>query len=207
MNPGSPSPTNPYRPYRSKPGNATPQTVQRPSRVVIGLGGNIGPVLDTLNQAIAILDHTSGITVNKCSSWYQSHPVGPPQPDFINGCALLDVTISPSALLNSLLAIEQRFGRIRQERWGPRTLDLDLIFYEDQQLNLPTLQIPHPQFHLRPFVLVPLVEIAPDWIDPRSGQIVSVLANTVETSSVWKVASFGIDPRCPAINSAQVFVH
>ncbi|MEB3160262.1 MAG: 2-amino-4-hydroxy-6-hydroxymethyldihydropteridine diphosphokinase [Synechocystis sp.] len=181
---------------------------QRPNRVVIGLGGNIGPVLDTLNQAIAILDKTPGITVVQCSSWYQSHPVGPPQPDFINGCALLDVTLSPQALLNMLLAIEQRFGRIRQERWGPRTLDLDLIFYGHQQLTLPNLQIPHPQFHLRPFVLVPLAEIAPQWRDSRSGLTVGELLTQVDSSTVWQVAPFVLgDRHHQRITPARVVVH
>jgi 2-amino-4-hydroxy-6-hydroxymethyldihydropteridine diphosphokinase len=180
---------------------------QRPHRVVIGLGGNIGSVLDTLNQAIAILDQTPGITVIQGSSWYQSHPVGPPQPDFINGCVLLEVTLSPQALLQTLLAIEQHFGRIRQERWGPRTLDLDLIFYGNQQLNLPQLQIPHPQCHLRSFVLVPLAEIAPDWIDPRSGQRVSTLVKAVDGSSVWKVAPFVFNQLRQRINPARVFAH
>ncbi|MFM1843196.1 MAG: 2-amino-4-hydroxy-6-hydroxymethyldihydropteridine pyrophosphokinae [Cyanobacteriota bacterium] len=181
---------------------------QRSSRAVIGLGGNIGSVLETLNQAIAVLDQTPGITVAQCSSWYQSPPVGPPQPDFINGCALLDVTLSPQALLKSLLAIEQHFGRIRQERWGPRTLDLDLIFYGNQQLNLPNLQVPHPQFHLRPFVLFPLAEIAPQWLDPRSGQTVQELLTKVDGSTVWKVGSLGQGDRLrQGFNWARVVVH
>jgi len=172
---------------QSLPSGLSPQ----PSRAVIGLGGNIGAVLENLNRAIAVLDNTPGIAVSRCSSWYQSHPVGPPQPDFINGCALLDVTLSPPALLNSLLAIEQQFGRIRQQRWGPRTLDLDLIFYDNQRLTLANLQIPHPQFHLRPFVLVPLGEIVPQWLDPVSGLAVRDLLKSVDGSTVWKVASFG----------------
>lgn len=177
---------------------------QRPSRAVIGLGGNIGSVLATLNGAIAALDKTPGIAVTQCSSWYQSHPVGPPQPDFINGCALLDVTLSPQALLQSLLAIEQQYGRIRKERWGPRTLDLDLIFYEDQQLNLPNLQIPHPQFHLRPFVLVPLAEIAPHWVDPQNGQGIRELLRAVDENTVWKVAPAASNLHPQPINSTEV---
>ena len=178
----------------------------QPNRAVIGLGGNIGSVLENLNQAIAVLDQTPGITVTHCSSWYQSHPVGPPQPDFINGCALLDVTLSPQGLLNSLLAIEQHFGRIRKERWGPRTLDLDLIFYGNQRLNLPSLQIPHPQFHLRPFVLVPLAEIAPEWIDPNSGQAVRELVTRVDGSTVWPVTLVK-DQHRKLLNPAEVLAH
>ncbi|MFN9176246.1 MAG: 2-amino-4-hydroxy-6-hydroxymethyldihydropteridine diphosphokinase [Synechocystis sp.] len=176
----------------------------RPSRAVIGLGGNIGSVLATLNGAIAALDQTPGIAVTACSSWYQSHPVGPPQPDFINGCALLEVSLSPQALLQSLLAIEQQYGRIRKERWGPRTLDLDLIFYENHQLNLPNLQIPHPQFHLRPFVLIPLAEIAPNWVDPQNGQAIRELLRKMDKNAVWKIAPAASNLHHQPINSTEV---
>jgi 2-amino-4-hydroxy-6-hydroxymethyldihydropteridine diphosphokinase len=110
------------------------------------------------------------------SRWYRSAPVGPPQPDYVNGCALLVVALEPDALLERLLATERRFGRVRGERWGPRRLDLDLLLVEDQRLDTPRLTLPHPRLRERAFVLVPLAEIAPGWIDPVSGQSVAELA-------------------------------
>lgn len=156
---------------------------------VVGLGGNIGPVLDNLQGAIAELGLVPGIEVKQCSSWYQSRPVGPPQPDYINGCVTLAVSLSPQKLLQTLLNIEQKFGRIRLEKWGPRTLDLDLIFYGDWQLHQTSLQIPHPQMQFRAFVLVPLAEIAPELVDPRSGKTMAELVAQVDCTSVWKIVS------------------
>lgn len=155
---------------------------------VVGLGGNVGPVLDNLRGAIAELALVAGIEVERCSSWYRSRAFGPPQPDYINGCVTLRVSLSPPELLQTLLTIEQKFGRIRLEKWGPRTLDLDLIFYGDRQLNQDRLTIPHPQMQYRPFVLVPLAEIAPDWVDPRSGKTIIQLIKQVDCTTVWPVA-------------------
>ena len=84
----------------------------------------------------------------------------------------MQVDLSPLDLLHKLLEIEQLFGRVRRERWGPRTLDLDLIFYEDLILETPELQIPHPRCRERAFVLLPLAEIAPDWRDPVTGKTI-----------------------------------
>jgi 2-amino-4-hydroxy-6-hydroxymethyldihydropteridine diphosphokinase len=87
-------------------------------------------------------------------------------------------------LLENLLAIEQKFGRVRQEHWGPRTLDLDLLLYDDLILHEPNLQIPHPRMAERAFVLVPLAEIAPNWLDPISKRIIQDLLPEVDTSDV-----------------------
>ena len=103
--------------------------------------------------------------------------MGPPQPDYVNGCALLAVALGPEALLERLLATERRFGRVRGERWGTRHLDLDLLLVGDQRLASPRLDpAPTPQCAERAFVLVPLAEIAPAWIDPVSGRSVAELA-------------------------------
>lgn len=170
--------------------HSSPANFDQPSHLaVVGLGGNIGPVMDNLNGAIAELSLVPGIEVKRCSSWYQSRPVGPPQPDYINGCATLAVNLSPQQLLQTLLNIEQKFGRIRGEKWGPRTLDLDLIFYGDRQLNQHGLEIPHPQMQYRPFVLVPLEEIAPKLVDPRSGKTIAELVKNVDCTTVWPVAT------------------
>jgi 2-amino-4-hydroxy-6-hydroxymethyldihydropteridine diphosphokinase len=147
--------------------------------VAIALGSNLGESLSILQQAIVLIEQHPEIMVIAQSHWYRTAPVGPPQPDYINGCILCQVNLDPEVLLRILLAIEDQFGRVRQERWGARTLDLDLLFYGDRQMDLPHLQIPHPRLQERAFVLVPLAEIAPDWIDPRDRQTVQQLLNQI----------------------------
>lgn len=107
---------------------------------------------------------------------YRSAPVGPPQPDYVNGCALLAVMLEPEDLLERLLATERRLGRVRGERRGPRCLDLDLLLMGDRRPSTPRLTLPHPRLRERVFVLVPLAEIAPAWIDPVSDRNVADLA-------------------------------
>ncbi|NBW63639.1 MAG: 2-amino-4-hydroxy-6-hydroxymethyldihydropteridine diphosphokinase [Synechococcaceae bacterium WB4_1_0192] len=116
----------------------------------IALGSNLGDCRATLESALAALSDAPGIRVLRRSAWFRSAPVGPPQPDYLNGCALLEVSLAPEALLDRLLATEARFGRVRGERWGPRTLDLDLILFADLELNSSRLQIPHPRLRERP---------------------------------------------------------
>ena len=111
-----------------------------------------------------------------CSSLYRTAPVGnTEQPEFINAVAALETTLAPESLLDALFDIEARFGRIRAEKNGPRTLDLDLLLYNNQQLNLPRLTLPHPRLHLRAFVLYPLAELAPDLQLPGRGSIAAWL--------------------------------
>jgi len=150
----------------------------------IALGSNLGDSRATLEGALIKLDQTSGITVKSCSSWYKTAPIGPSQPDYLNRCALLEVEQNPQELLKTLLGIEQEFGRVRKEHWGPRTLDLDLLLFDDLILETPDLQIPHPRMTQRAFVLVPLAEIAPDWIEPVSRLRVSELVQKLDCSGV-----------------------
>ena len=144
--------------------------------VAIALGSNLGDSRAILIQALETLDQLEGVTVSCRSHWYRSAPIGPVQPDYINGCALLQVRLAPESLLDRLLETEERFGRVRAERWGPRTLDLDIIFVDQLCLDSARLQIPHPRLRERGFVLLPLVDIAPDWVDPISGHTVRKLA-------------------------------
>jgi 2-amino-4-hydroxy-6-hydroxymethyldihydropteridine diphosphokinase len=153
-------------------------------KCAIALGSNLGDSLTILENAIKILAHTPGIALEKCSSWYKTAPIGPPQPDYWNGCALLTVTLTPDALLAKLLDIEQQSGRVRCQRWGPRTLDLDVLLYGDLILQTPSLQIPHPRMRERAFVLVPLSEIAPDWIEPISQRAIAQLLKAVDCSGI-----------------------
>lgn len=153
----------------------------------IALGSNLGDSLKILNAALTILADTPGITLQASSSWYQTAPVGPPQPDYLNGCALLKVQLNPLELLEILLGIEEKFGRVRKERNGPRTLDLDLLLFDDLILESPRLQIPHPRMSERAFVLVPLAEIAPNWVEPVSGKAIEQLVQTVNCSGVRRL--------------------
>ncbi len=146
--------------------------------------GNSGAIL---KAALETLAQTPGITLQAKSSWYQTTAVGPPQPDYINGCALLHVQTAPQLLLETLLAIEQKFGRIRTQRWGPRLLDLDLLLYDDLIMDTPTLQLPHPRMRERAFVLVPLAEIAPDWVEPVSKKAIAELLQAVDCSGVQRL--------------------
>jgi len=161
--------------------------VAKPARSAIALGSNLGDSLTILKDALEILAESPSITLKKYSSWYQTAPVGPPQPDYLNGCALLEVHLTPQDLLETLLRIEAKFGRVRKERNGPRTLDLDLLLFDDLILDTPNLQVPHPRMRERAFVLVPLAEIAPDWVEPVSGKAIAQLVQTVDCSGVQRL--------------------
>jgi 2-amino-4-hydroxy-6-hydroxymethyldihydropteridine diphosphokinase len=153
-------------------------------RSALALGSNMGDSQKVLEAAIRSLAQTPGISLEARSNWYQTKAVGPPQPDYLNGCITLQVEMPPQQLLEILLGIEQQFGRVRQERWGPRILDLDLLLFDDFIVDTPNLQIPHPRMRDRAFVLVPLAEIAPDWIEPVSGCVIKELLKEVDCSDV-----------------------
>lgn len=129
----------------------------------IGIGSNLHNPQQQVEQAIlALLDLPKANLIRR-SSWYRSRPVGPvKQDDFINGVALIQTKLTPLELLDALQAIESRQGRIRQQHWGPRTLDLDLLLYGDQTIEHPRLVVPHIQLKKRRFVLEPLHEISPE---------------------------------------------
>lgn len=143
--------------------------------VAIALGSNLGNSQQIVLDAVEMIESHPQIELINVSSWHQTKPVGPPQPDYINGCITINTTLLPEDLLNILLAIEKKFGRERTIRWGARTLDLDLILYGDLILDTPELQIPHPRMQERTFVLIPLAEIASDWIEPMTQLTVSQL--------------------------------
>lgn len=163
------------------------EAAAKPMLSAIALGSNLGESLAILTDALKILAHTPGITLQAQSNWYKTEPVGPPQPDYLNGCALLAVQMTPQQLLETLLNVEAQFGRVRNQRNEPRTLDLDLLLFDDLILDLPNLQMPHPRMRERAFVLVPLAEIAPDWIEPVSGKAIAQLVQTVDCSGVRRL--------------------
>ena len=152
----------------------------------IALGSNQGNSLKILESSLDALQQIPGITLKHTSSWYQTKPVSTPtsQPDYLNGCALLSVEQTPEELLVILQATEIQYGRVGKGRLQPRTLDLDLLLYGDVVLHTPNLTIPHPRMTERAFVLVPLAEIASDWIEPVSRTKIAKLLSNIDTSGV-----------------------
>jgi len=155
----------------------------------IALGSNLGDSKATLEAALSSLAQAPGIQLIKQSPWYWTLPVGPPQPNYLNGCALLHVTLTPHELLHTLLTIEASFQRTRQGLNQPRTLDLDVLLFGSMILDLPDLQIPHPRMYDRAFVLVPLADIAPDWIEPKSGKMIAQLLQAVDQVGILGIES------------------
>ncbi len=154
----------------------------------VALGSNLGDSQTILKSALEALDRTPGISVEQQSHGYLTKaltlPDSPPQPDYLNQCALLKTTLIPHELLHALLEVERQFGRVRQQRWSARTLDLDVLLFDDVILNTPDLQIPHPRMLDRAFVLVPLAEIAPNWVEPVTGVTIAQLAQRVDHSGI-----------------------
>jgi 2-amino-4-hydroxy-6-hydroxymethyldihydropteridine diphosphokinase len=142
------------------------------------LGANLGPREETLRHAIRLLDEAQGVDVVATSSLRETDPVGVlEQPRFLNGAAAVDTELAPRELLSVLLEVERRLGRVRDgARWGPRTIDLDLLLYGDETIDEPGLRVPHPRLAERRFVLEPLAELDPQLVVPRSGAVTGLLA-------------------------------
>jgi 2-amino-4-hydroxy-6-hydroxymethyldihydropteridine diphosphokinase len=148
-------------------------------RAYVGLGANLGPREETLRRASELLGATDGIDVVALSQLRETDPVGVlDQPRFLNGALVLETTLSPRGLLDVLLSIERTLGRVRDgARWGPRTVDLDLLVYGNEQVDEPGLRVPHPRLHERRFALEPLAELDPELEIPGHGRISDLLAH------------------------------
>jgi 2-amino-4-hydroxy-6-hydroxymethyldihydropteridine diphosphokinase len=148
-------------------------------RAYVGLGANLGPREETLRRASELLGATDGIDVVALSQLRETDPVGVlDQPRFLNGALVLETTLSPRGLLDVLLTIERALGRVRDgARWGPRTVDLDLLVYGNEQVDEPGLRVPHPRLHERRFALEPLAELDPELEIPGHGRISDLLAH------------------------------
>lgn len=137
--------------------------------MVIGLGANLGDRIGTLRRAAArIAELAPGL--ERSSVWETTPVGGPPQSDFLNAAVRIDWDRDPVELLTALMAIESDLGRVRSVRDGPRTIDLDVLWIEGTTVDTPRLTVPHPRVHERAFALAPLLEVAPDASDPRTGR-------------------------------------
>lgn len=147
------------------------------TRAYVGLGANLGDRERTIREAIDALGVEEGIEVLAVSTLRETEPVGVgEQPRYLNGAAALDTTLEAPELLERLLAVEQRFGRVRVPgEHGPRTLDLDLLLHGEEEIDKPGLSVPHPRLHERRFVLEPLVELDPGLVVPGHGTVESLL--------------------------------
>lgn len=143
----------------------------------VGIGSNLGDREGNLRRAVELLAAEDGIEVVSVSEIRETDPVGPvEQGPFLNGAVRIETDLGPHELLARLLAVEQRLGRVRAERWGPRTIDLDLLLYGNEVVDEPGLTVPHPRLHERRFALEPLADLAPGLEIPGKGPISALLA-------------------------------
>ncbi|MEY3631404.1 MAG: 2-amino-4-hydroxy-6-hydroxymethyldihydropteridine diphosphokinase [Bacteroidota bacterium] len=153
------------------------------TQLFLSLGGNLGNTREIFEGAYPLIEKKIG-KISVYSSIYQTEAWGPiPQADFLNQVLLVSTGLQPQACLGELLAIEREFGRERKERWGPRTLDLDILFYGDMIIAESDLSIPHPRIAERKFILAPLAEIAPSFTYPASNKTMLALLEECEDSS------------------------
>ena len=149
-----------------------------PVRAYVGVGANLGDRRATIGRAIELLREQPGVDVLAVSTLRETDPVGyEGQPRFLNGALELETTLGPRELLKALLAVERALGRTREgPRFGPRTIDLDLLVYGDERLDEPGLTVPHPRLHQRQFALEPLAELAPELEIPGRGPVERLLS-------------------------------
>ncbi|MFF7644460.1 2-amino-4-hydroxy-6-hydroxymethyldihydropteridine diphosphokinase [Streptomyces canus] len=166
--------------------DAADATLHNPKRAVLSLGSNLGNRLETLQGAIDALEDTPGVRVKAVSPVYETEPWGvaaDSQPSYFNAVVVLKTTLPPSSLLERAHAVEEAFNRVRDERWGPRTLDVDIVAYADVVSDDPVLTLPHPRAHERAFVLVPWHDVEPEAQLPGRGPVAALL-DTLTRSGV-----------------------
>ncbi|MFI0510719.1 2-amino-4-hydroxy-6-hydroxymethyldihydropteridine diphosphokinase [Streptomyces canus] len=158
--------------------DAADTTLHNPKRAVLSLGSNLGNRLETLQGAVDALEDTPGVRVKAVSPVYETEPWGvdaDSQPSYFNAVVVLKTTLPPSSLLERAHAVEEAFNRVRDERWGPRTLDVDIVTYADVVRDDPALTLPHPRAHERAFVLVPWHDVEPEAQLPGRGPVAALL--------------------------------
>jgi 2-amino-4-hydroxy-6-hydroxymethyldihydropteridine diphosphokinase len=166
--------------------DAADTTLHNPKRAVISIGSNLGNRLETLQGAIDALEDTPGVRIKAVSPVYETEPWGVEpgsQPSYFNAVVVLKTTLPPSSLLERAHAVEEAFHRVRDERWGARTLDVDIVAYADVVSDDPSLTLPHPRAHERAFVLAPWHDVEPGAQVPGRGPV-SELLDTVSREGV-----------------------
>ncbi|MET9454654.1 2-amino-4-hydroxy-6-hydroxymethyldihydropteridine diphosphokinase [Streptomyces canus] len=166
--------------------DAADATLQNPKRAVLSLGSNLGNRLETLQGAIDALEDTPGVRIKAVSPVYETQPWGvaaDSQPSYFNAVVVLKTTLPPSSLLERAHAVEEAFNRVRDERWGPRTLDVDIVAYAEMVSDDPVLTLPHPRAHERAFVLAPWHDVEPEAQLPGRGPVAELL-DTVTRNGV-----------------------
>jgi 2-amino-4-hydroxy-6-hydroxymethyldihydropteridine diphosphokinase len=153
--------------------------------VYIGLGSNLDDPHTHITQALQELDALAACKLISTSPRYQSEAIGPPQPDYINAVACLQTTLTPLALLDALQALEQSHRRVRLEHWGPRTLDLDILLWDNTIIDSERLQVPHPYLQERSFVVLPLFDIAPHLLLPCQTSL-ALLASNINRQGIQR---------------------
>lgn len=170
--------------------DAADWTLSNPKWAVISLGSNLGNRLETLQGAVDALEDTPGVRVKVVSPVYETEPWGVEpgsQPTYFNAVVLIKTTLPPSSLLERGHAIEEAFERVRDERWGPRTIDVDIVTYQDVVSSDPVLTLPHPRAHERAFVLAPWHDVDPKAEVPGRGPVVELLAEVGRDGVVARV--------------------
>lgn len=183
---------------------AVAATAERPVRSLIGCGANLGCPREQLNQAIDMLRFMPGIALLEVSQFIETRPVGGPpgQPAYLNAACLIETNFEPEDLLAMLAAIENTLDRRREQRWGPRSIDLDLLLHGDRIIENERLQLPHPRMTTRRFVLEPAAEIAPDLRHPQAGCTIGDLLENISQRHLH-VAVVGIPGSgCPEVAAA-----
>ncbi|MGW2642155.1 2-amino-4-hydroxy-6-hydroxymethyldihydropteridine diphosphokinase [Streptomyces sp. NPDC001348] len=158
--------------------DAADTTLQNPKRAVLSLGSNLGNRLEILQGAVDALEDTPGVRIKAVSPVYETEPWGVEpgsQPSYYNAVVVLRTTLPPASLLERAHAVEEAFNRVRDERWGPRTLDVDIVAYADVTSDDPSLTLPHPRAHERAFVLAPWHDVDPDAQLPGRGTVADLL--------------------------------
>jgi 2-amino-4-hydroxy-6-hydroxymethyldihydropteridine diphosphokinase len=164
-------------------------------RAYLGIGSNVGDRLANLVRAVELLDGEAGIAARRTSRVWETDPVGgPPQPDFLNAVIEVETDRSPRDLLAACHRVESALGRVRETRWGPRTIDLDILLFDDLAVDETDLTIPHPRMIDRAFVLMPLLELQPDVRFPDGRRLADV--------RLGPNASAGARPFSPPLKAA-----
>jgi 2-amino-4-hydroxy-6-hydroxymethyldihydropteridine diphosphokinase len=173
------------------------------ANVYVGLGSNEGDRERHLVTALEALSRIDAVAVLRCSSLFDSAPVGPPQPRYLNAVVALDCGLPPQRLLTILQRIEQDQGRRREvTRWGPRTIDLDILVWEGEVIADPNLQVPHLELHKRRFALEPLVELAPDLRHPVLGTSMKELLARLDPQDVRRLSATQWPEASPLVNES-----